>query len=94
MKKIILGVVSFYQRRISPGLPRRCRYHPTCSEYMMNAVTYHGGLKGFIMGLSRILRCHPFIKGGIDYVPLSFTMRRNPNETYPGPYEKKCDHEH
>lgn len=87
MKKIILKLVYFYQKRISPGLPRRCRYHPTCSSYMIDAVEYHGGLKGFTMGIGRICRCHPLVKGGIDYVPLNFTLRRNPNEQYPGPYK-------
>lgn len=94
MKQFLLKSVAFYQRRISPGLPRRCRYHPTCSEYMMNAVEYHGGLKGLVMGMGRIFRCHPFIKGGIDYAPLKFTVRRNPDEHYPGPYNKGCNHEH
>lgn len=87
MKKIIIGSVKFYQKNISPGLPRRCRYHPTCSEYMMNAVEYHGGLKGGLMGLSRICRCHPLVKGGIDYAPLKFTLKRNKDEVYPGPYK-------
>lgn len=94
MKKIILLIVGFYQKKISPGLPRRCRYHPTCSEYMVNAVSYHGGFKGFIMGMSRIFRCHPLVKGGIDYAPLHFTVRRNPDKKYPGPYQKGGDHHH
>ena len=100
MKKIIISVVTFYQRRISPGLPRRCRYHPTCSQYMVDAVGTHGAFKGFIMGLGRILRCHPFIRGGIDYVPFKFTLRRNPDQEYHGPYDRRlkdehhCDHKH
>ncbi len=89
MKRILIGIVHFYQKRISPGLPRRCRYHPTCSQYMVDALTVHGALKGTIMGIARILRCHPFVKGGIDYVPLKFTLRRNPDEAYPGPYHSK-----
>lgn len=89
MKKIILSVVHFYQKYISPGLPRRCRYHPTCSQYMVDAVNYHGGFKGFIMGIGRIFRCHPFVKGGVDYVPLKFTVRRNEGGEYAGPYERE-----
>ncbi|WEG74100.1 membrane protein insertion efficiency factor YidD [Vagococcus intermedius] len=89
MKRIVLGPVRFYQRYISPGLPRRCRYHPTCSEYMVDAVNYHGAFKGFLMGLGRILRCHPFIQGGIDYIPLKFSLRRNHDEEYHGPYDRK-----
>ncbi|MGX7350972.1 hypothetical protein RU97_GL000314 [Enterococcus canis] len=89
MGKIIIGLVRFYQRFISPGLPRRCRYHPTCSQYMLDAVRTHGGIKGTTMGIARILRCHPFVKGGIDYVPLTFSLRRNPDETYHGPYDHR-----
>ncbi|QIL46670.1 membrane protein insertion efficiency factor YidD [Vagococcus coleopterorum] len=90
MKRLILAIVGFYQRKISPGLPRRCRYHPTCSQYMVDAVNYHGGFKGFIMGIARIFRCQPLVKGGIDYAPLKFTVRRNSDEVYPGPYKKEC----
>ena len=84
--KLIISLVKFYQRFISPALGQRCRYHPTCSQYMMDAVQTHGGLKGGAMGIGRILRCHPFVKGGIDYVPLKFSLRRNPDEEYHGPY--------
>ncbi|MGX6978697.1 membrane protein insertion efficiency factor YidD [Vagococcus elongatus] len=89
MKRLLLKLVHFYQKYISAGRPASCRYHPTCSQYMADAVTYHGALKGFLMGIARILRCHPFVKGGIDYVPLRFTLKRNPDDHYPGPYEKK-----
>ena len=89
--KIILSIVGFYQRFISPALGPRCRYHPTCSEYMVDAVRTHGGLKGGTMGIARILRCHPFVKGGIDYVPLTFSLRRNPDEEYHGPYNYRRD---
>lgn len=53
---------------------------------MIDAVYTHGALKGFLMGTSRIMRCHPFAKGGIDYVPLKFSLRKNYDETYRGPY--------
>lgn len=100
MKKVIIGIVTFYQKYISPGLPRRCRYHPTCSQYMVDAVGTHGAFKGFVMGFGRILRCHPFVKGGIDYVPFKFTVRRNPDQDYHGPYDRRmkddhtCNHKH
>lgn len=77
MKKILIGLVNFYRRYISPGLPQSCRYYPTCSSYMIKAVETQGAFKGFLMGIARILRCHPFVKGGIDYVPQKFTLRRN-----------------
>lgn len=93
MSKIIIKTVRGYQKYISPGLPRRCRYHPTCSQYMLDAVGAHGSFKGFIMGIGRILRCHPFIKGGIDYVPLRFSLRRNPDQEYHGPYERVHKHD-
>ncbi|MDR2832667.1 MAG: membrane protein insertion efficiency factor YidD [Streptococcaceae bacterium] len=82
MKKIFIAPVRFYQKLISPMLPRSCRYYPTCSAYMVDAITLHGALKGIIMGSARILRCNPFVKGGIDYVPDHFTLRRNPNDRY------------
>lgn len=88
-KKIVLFPVRIYQRFISPALPKSCRYHPTCSQYMVDAVNYHGVLKGVTMGTARILRCHPFVKGGIDYVPQKFRVTKNPDETYRGPYTKE-----
>lgn len=80
MKKIMIGLVRGYQRFISPLFPPSCRYYPTCSSYMIQAVEKHGALKGGIMGTARILRCHPFVKGGLDYVPETFSLRRNPNK--------------
>ena len=83
---MLVGFVKLYQKYISAATPRSCRYHPTCSAYMIDAVTYHGAFKGSIMGIARICRCHPFIHGGIDYVPKHFTVRKNKDEHYPGPY--------
>lgn len=88
IKKIVLLPVIFYRKFISPLTPSSCRYHPTCSQYMMDAVHHHGSIKGVIMGTGRICRCHPFVQGGIDYVPNHFTLRKNKDETYTGPYEK------
>lgn len=77
MKKLLIGFVRGYQRFISPLFPPSCRYYPTCSNYMIKALQVHGPLKGTLMGTLRILRCHPFVKGGIDYVPVKFSLRRN-----------------
>ncbi|MCP8856658.1 membrane protein insertion efficiency factor YidD [Latilactobacillus fuchuensis] len=77
MKKGLIMLVRFYQQGISPLLPPSCRYYPTCSSYMIQAIQKHGAFKGLIMGIGRILRCHPFIKGGYDPVPDYFTVRRN-----------------
>lgn len=77
MSKLLIGFVRLYQRFISPLFPPSCRYYPTCSSYMIQAIQVHGAGKGSLMGISRILRCHPFVKGGIDYVPQRFTLKRN-----------------
>lgn len=77
MKKLLIALVKCYQKGISPLFPPTCRYVPTCSSYMIQAIERHGALKGFLMGLGRLFRCHPFLKGGMDPVPDSFTLRRN-----------------
>ncbi|WP_056978192.1 membrane protein insertion efficiency factor YidD [Lentilactobacillus senioris] len=77
MKKIMIGMVHDYQRYISPLFPPSCRYYPTCSNYMIQAIQKHGAIKGVLMGSARILRCHPFVKGGYDPVPDHFSLRRN-----------------
>jgi putative membrane protein insertion efficiency factor len=95
MKKLFISLVRGYQRFISPLFPPSCRYYPTCSNYTIQAIQEHGALKGAVMGTARILRCHPFIKGGIDYVPLNFQLTRNtkdkeqPNYRY---YKQKGNH--
>lgn len=83
MKNLIIWPVRFYQKFISPAFQPSCRYHPTCSNYMIQAVEKHGAVKGLTMGISRILRCHPFVKGGIDHVPDKFSLRRNPDRKFP-----------
>jgi conserved hypothetical protein YidD len=77
MKKILLVIIGFYQRRISPMTGPSCRYYPTCSNYMIDAINKHGAFLGFTMGIARILRCHPFVAGGVDKVPEKFSLRRN-----------------
>jgi putative membrane protein insertion efficiency factor len=64
-----MAAIRFYQRKISPGLPPRCRYIPTCSEYALEAVEKYGAVKGGWLAARRIARCHPFHKGGYDPVP-------------------------
>lgn len=73
----MIGMVHGYQRYISPLFPPSCRYYPTCSNYMIQAIQKHGAIKGVLMGSTRILRCHPFVKGGYDPVPDHFSLRRN-----------------
>lgn len=76
MKKSLIALVKWYQKWISPMSPPSCRYRPTCSNYMIGAIEKHG-LKGVLMGIARIIRCHPFVTGGDDPVPDYFTLRRN-----------------
>jgi putative membrane protein insertion efficiency factor len=68
MRALIIATLRIYKRWISPLLPSACRFHPTCSEYMMQAVETHGVARGIWMGLRRLSRCHPFHQGGFDPV--------------------------
>lgn len=68
MRKMIVGALRFYKHWISPALPSACRFYPTCSEYMCEAVEKHGALRGTAMGIRRLARCHPFHAGGFDPV--------------------------
>ncbi|VDG24538.1 membrane protein insertion efficiency factor YidD [Lactobacillus brevis] [Lactiplantibacillus mudanjiangensis] len=77
MRHILIGFVRGVQRFIQPLFPPTCRYYPTCSTYMVHALSNHGALKGSLMGLARILRCQPFVRGGIDPVPDHFTLKQN-----------------
>lgn len=69
MQKLIVGLLRFYKSCLSPVLPSACRFYPTCSEYMREAVERHGAARGVWLGLRRLLRCHPFHEGGFDPVP-------------------------
>ena len=70
MKKIMLLMIRFYRRCISPYTPASCRFTPTCSQYAMEAITKYGALKGGWLTLRRLLRCNPFYKGDpYDPVP-------------------------
>jgi putative membrane protein insertion efficiency factor len=68
MQWIVIRALRLYQLAISPFLPSACRFHPTCSEYMRQAVERNGPAKGIWMGLRRLARCHPFHSGGYDPV--------------------------
>ncbi len=69
MKSVLLLMIRFYRRAVSPCFPPCCRYTPTCSQYALEAIEKYGALKGGWLALRRILRCHPFHKGGYDPVP-------------------------
>jgi putative membrane protein insertion efficiency factor len=66
---LVVGLLIGYKRLISPFLPSACRFYPTCSEYMREAVEIHGPTRGVWLGLRRLGRCHPFHEGGCDPVP-------------------------
>jgi putative membrane protein insertion efficiency factor len=68
MRALIVGILRIYKQWVSPLLPSACRFHPTCSEYMMEAVETHGAARGVCMGIKRLAKCHPFHEGGIDPV--------------------------
>lgn len=68
--KVIYVFIVFYQRIVSPILPARCRYYPTCSNYGKQALAWHGVWSGSWLLLKRIGRCHPLGGHGIDFVPL------------------------
>lgn len=61
--------VKFYRRFISPLKPPTCRFYPTCSEYALQALERHGAVKGTILTVIRVCKCHPFHPGGVDPVP-------------------------
>jgi uncharacterized protein len=65
---VVLAPILLYRRFISPALPRRCRYEPTCSAYAVDAVREFGVLRGVILAAWRLLRCNPFSRGGYDPV--------------------------
>ncbi|MDR0979255.1 MAG: membrane protein insertion efficiency factor YidD [Lachnospiraceae bacterium] len=69
MKKIIIRLINFYQKKISLNISQgtpKCRFYPTCSEYTKQAVEKYGVGKGLFLGLKRIIKCNPFFKGGYD----------------------------
>lgn len=69
IKKILLLMINFYRKFISPYKPRTCRFYPTCSAYSYEAISRYGALRGGILSIKRILRCNPFNPGGYDPVP-------------------------
>lgn len=69
MKRVCMWLLKAYQRRISPffgAMGIHCKFYPSCSEYMLQAIQKYGCIKGGALGIKRLLRCHPFAKGGYD----------------------------
>jgi putative membrane protein insertion efficiency factor len=78
VKRLLLALISAYRRLISPAIPRRCRYEPSCSVYAATAIRRFGPLRGVLLATWRLLRCNPFSNGGFDPVPRRFTLRVGP----------------
>ncbi len=68
MKKILINMINFYRKYISPLKKPCCRFYPTCSQYALEAIEKYGALKGSFLAIKRILKCHPFHEGGYDPV--------------------------
>ncbi len=84
--RLMLGLIRFYQRFVSPALPPTCRFYPSCSAYAATAIGTHGSLRGGWLAVRRLARCHPWHSGGFDPVPpvkLPLAQRREP-DAHPG----------
>ncbi len=72
---VLLAVIRFYQKLISPGLPANtCRFYPSCSHYTYQAIYRFGVIRGLIMGIWRVMRCNPYNPGGFDPIPLEWKL--------------------
>ena len=68
LRAVAVAPIRFYQRAISPALPRRCKYYPTCSQYAVGAIKRYGVLRGLVLAAWRLVRCNPWSHGGVDLV--------------------------
>jgi putative membrane protein insertion efficiency factor len=66
-RSLAVAPLRFYQRAISPALPARCRYYPSCSSYAISAIRQYGILRGLVLAAWRVLRCNPWSHGGVDF---------------------------
>jgi putative membrane protein insertion efficiency factor len=78
VKRALLALIGAYSRWLSPALPRRCKYEPTCSAYAAESIRRFGAARGLLLACWRLLRCNPFSHGGFDPVPDRFTLRVGP----------------
>lgn len=69
MRRLLIALIRCYQICISPFMASHCRFHPTCSEYAQQAIAEHGALRGSLLALKRLGKCHPWHEGGVDPVP-------------------------
>ena len=85
LRRIATAPIAVYQRLISPALPRRCKYEPTCSAYATQAIREFGILRGSVLAVWRLLRCNPFSHGGFDPVTAQRLFRTTPPSTHESP---------
>jgi uncharacterized protein len=78
LRALVTSPVRLYQRVISPGLPARCKYYPSCSEYAVQAVRSYGVFRGVVLAAWRLLRCNPWSHGGVDFVEDQKLFRPRP----------------
>jgi uncharacterized protein len=76
VKALFVGLIRFYQVVISPGIPSRCKYYPSCSQYALDAVREYGAFRGFVLAVWRVLRCNPLSYGGYDPVSRQKVFRQ------------------
>lgn len=74
-----IAPIRLYQRFVSPAIPRRCKYHPSCSEYSVTAIRRYGILRGLVLSVWRLLRCNPWSHGGVDLVEDQTLFRERPS---------------
>jgi uncharacterized protein len=79
LRGFLVAPIRLYQRTISPALPARCKYHPSCSEYAVQAVRRYGVLRGAVLAGWRLLRCNPWSHGGVDFVEDQTLFRTRPS---------------
>ena len=84
LRAVVLAPVILYQRVVSPAIPARCRYHPTCSAYAVQAVREFGILRGLVLAGWRLLRCNPWSRGGHDPVSAQRIFRPRPERLQTG----------
>ena len=78
-RAVVLAPIIVYRRVLSPALPRRCKYEPTCSRYTVDAISEYGILRGLVLGVWRLLRCNPWSHGGYDPVEDQRVFRTGPD---------------
>ena len=80
-RRLVVAPIVLYQRVVTPALPRRCKYEPTCSRYAAQAIHRYGILRGLVLAVWRLLRCNPFSHGGFDPVEAQRLFKPRPSST-------------